>query len=79
MHLKPSYEELERELASHKRTINLIEKSSIVRFVWKNQKNWPVEYVSENVKNIFGYGADDFIKNKITYSKIIFPDDLQGS
>ncbi|NOR88506.1 MAG: PAS domain S-box protein, partial [Bacteroidales bacterium] len=77
MNLKPTYKELEEELAFLKTTNKLIEKSPIVRFIWKNQKNWPVEYVSENVKNIFGYSADDFIKNKIVYSEIIFPDDIQ--
>lgn len=76
MNSKPTYKELEEELAFLKTTNKLIEKSSIVRFVWKNQENWPVEYVSENVKNIFGYSADDFITNKIVYSEIIFPDDL---
>ncbi len=77
MNLKPTYKELEEELTSLKTTNKLIEKSPIVRFVWKNQENWPVEFVSENVKNIFGYSADDFIKNKIVYSEIILLDDLQ--
>ncbi len=76
MKLKPTYQELEEELKEIRFNNNLIEKSPIVKFVWKNQENWPVEYVSENVKNIFGYSADDFMKNKIVYSEIIFPEDL---
>ena len=74
---KLTNEELKAELEAVKRTNLLIEKSPIVRFVWKNQKNWPVEYVSKNVKNIFGYTADDFMTQKIVYSKIIHHDDLQ--
>jgi len=73
---KPTYQELENELKEIRINNSLIEKSPIVKFVWKNQENWPVEYVSENVKNIFGYSADDFIKNKLVYSEIIFPEDL---
>ncbi|OQX77083.1 MAG: hypothetical protein B6D64_08800 [Bacteroidetes bacterium 4484_276] len=63
MKTKPTYQELEKELEAIKLTNNLIEKSPIVKFLWKNQETWPVEYVSENVKNIFGYTADDFIKH----------------
>ncbi|MEA3452321.1 MAG: PAS domain-containing protein, partial [Bacteroidota bacterium] len=43
----------------------------------KNLENWPVEYVSENVKNILGYSTNDFISEKIIYSKIIHEEDLQ--
>ena len=74
---KPTYQELEKELEAIRTTNNLIEKSPIVKFLWKNQETWPVEYVSENVKNIFEYTAKDFITGKIVYSEIIYPKDLQ--
>ena len=77
MNSKPTYKELEEELAFLKISNNLIEKSPIVKFLWKNQETWPVEYVSENVKNIFGYTADDFLSEKIVYSEIIYPEDLK--
>ena len=34
-------------------------------------------YVSENVKKIFGYTAEEFISGKIHYEKCINPDDLE--
>ncbi len=77
MNSKPTYKELEEELAFLKISNNLIKKSPIVKFLWKNQETWPVEYVSENVKNVFGYTAEDFITGKIVYSEIIYPEDLQ--
>jgi len=77
MKSKPTYQELENELEAIRLSNDLIEKSPIVRFEWKNQKNWPVEYVSENVKSIFGYTAEDFITGKIVYSEIIFPEDIE--
>jgi len=77
MYSKPTYQELEKELEEVRLTNKLIEKSSIIRFLWKNQTNWPVEYVSENVSIIFGYSIDDFLREEIVYSDIIHPEDLQ--
>jgi PAS domain S-box-containing protein len=51
-------------------------KNSSVSFLWKNEKNWPVEHVSNNVETIFGYSYDDFISKKITYGEVIHPDDI---
>ena len=76
MKKKKTYEELEQELDSIKTTNILIEKSSMIRIIWKNKNKSSVEYVSENIQNIFGYSAKDFMQNRITYSQIIFPKDL---
>ena len=70
-------QELEEELKAIRLSHNLIKKNPIVRFLWKNQETWSVDYVSENVKNIFGYTADDFLSGKVIYSEIIYPEDLQ--
>lgn len=50
--------------------------SPSVAFTWKNSEGWPVEFVSENVRKIFGYSAQEFISGKILYEKCIHPDDL---
>ena len=55
---------------------NIINKSPIVVFLWCNQESWPVEYVTENIKSVLGYTANDFISGKIKYSQIIHKDDL---
>ncbi len=56
---------------------NIINRSPAVAFLWKNTEGWPVEFVSENVKNLFGYSADDFISGKISYAAVVHPDDLE--
>lgn len=48
----------------------------VVIFKWLNEPGFPVEYVSSNVENVFGYNSQDFVSRKIMYDKIIHPDDL---
>ena len=59
-----------------KDAFEILNNSPSVAFLWKNEKNWPVEYVSKNVKNIFGYSYDEFVSEKITYEELIHPEDL---
>jgi PAS domain S-box-containing protein len=41
-------------------------------------KNWTMEYISDEVERITGYKASDFIKNNIrSYASIIHPDDVK--
>lgn len=67
---------MEYELNLHKSLYKLIDKSYIVRFLWKNIEGWKTEYVSKNVESIFEYTENDFILNKISYEDIIHPEDL---
>lgn len=54
----------------------IINKSPAVVFMWRNEEDWPVEFVSENVENLFGYTEEEFINRKISYADIIHEDDL---
>jgi PAS domain S-box-containing protein len=54
----------------------IINRSPIVVFHWKNEKNWPVVFVSDNVVDLTEYTADDFKTRKLLYSQVIHPDDL---
>lgn len=47
-----------------------------VVFKWKAMEGWPVEYVSPNVTDQFGYTTDDFISGKVSYINIIYPEDI---
>ena len=50
----------------------------VVIFKWKaGDYNVPVEYVSPNVKDVFGYTPEEFISGKIVYDDIIHPDDRE--
>ncbi len=47
-----------------------------VAFKWKAAEGWPVEYVSPNVLEQFGYTPEYFIRDKALYADLIHPDDL---
>jgi PAS domain S-box-containing protein len=47
-----------------------------VVFMWKAQDGWPVEYVSSNVADQFGYAPDELTSGKVQYAAIVHPDDF---
>lgn len=55
----------------------IINRSPVVAFLWKNEENWPVEFVSKNVEDLFGYSVQEFINGSVAYSKIIHSDDIK--
>ena len=55
---------------------DIINRSPAVVFLWKNAEEWPVEFVSDNVKELFGYTADEFTLGKVSYAETVHPDDL---
>ncbi|MDP8237636.1 MAG: PAS domain S-box protein [Candidatus Hatepunaea meridiana] len=63
--------------AELKKSSEIINRSPVVAFLWQNAENWPVEYASEGVRNLFGYNAKDFMTGKISYAETIHPDDLK--
>ncbi|MEA3306261.1 MAG: PAS domain S-box protein, partial [Elusimicrobiota bacterium] len=65
---------VEKELSE---TYNIVNHSPAVTFLWKNERGWPVEFVSNNVEKLTGYAAQEFIKGKITYADIIHEGDLE--
>jgi len=56
---------------------NIINRSPAVAFLWKNAEGWPVEFVSDNVKELFGYTAEEFTSEKVSYATTVHPDDLE--
>jgi PAS domain S-box-containing protein len=54
----------------------VIENSPVVLFRWRAAENWPVELVSENVRQ-FGYEDHEFLSGDVAYAALIHPDDLQ--
>ncbi len=54
----------------------IINRSPVIAFLWRNASGWPVEFVSENVRSLCGYSAEEFISGHVSYSKIIHPEDL---
>jgi len=54
----------------------IVNRSPAVVFLWRNAPGWPVEYVSDNVRQ-FGYSPDDFYSGKLPYSDFIHSGDLE--
>ena len=52
----------------------IVEKSPMVLFKWRNEYDWPVELVSQNVSQL-GFNADDFMSGKVKYGEVIHPAD----
>lgn len=53
----------------------IIEGSPVVVFRWKAEKGWPVEYVSENIRQ-FGYTPEELTSPGFLYTSIIHPEDV---
>jgi PAS domain S-box-containing protein len=63
-----------RNITKQKLTDEIINSSSTVLFLWKNEDGYPAEFVSENVINLLGYSYTDFINGTINYNELIHPD-----
>ncbi|MDP2218567.1 MAG: PAS domain-containing protein [Methanolobus sp.] len=55
---------------------SVMSSSPAVVFLWRPEKDWPVEFVSDNISQ-FGYRVEDFTSGKILYGDIIHPSDLE--
>ncbi len=53
----------------------VVENSSVVLFRWRAVEGWPVDMVSENVRQ-FGYSPDELRSGAVPFSSIVHPDDL---
>ncbi len=48
-----------------------------VVFKWRAEEGWPVEYVSPNVYEQFGYSAGVLTRGEIPFASMVHPDDLE--
>lgn len=49
----------------------------VVIIRWIASEGYPVDYVSPNVRSIFGYSAEDFTSGRLSYADFIHPTDLE--
>ena len=82
--LKATNKAYRQEINTRKQTENalneaysIINRSPAVAFLWQNAKGWPVEFVSDNVADLFGYSAEEFIAGRVAYAQTVHPDDLK--
>lgn len=67
---------LSNALEMAKELISVINKVPVTVFLWRPEKYWPAEFVSENIKK-FGYTVEEFTSGKLLYGNIVHPDDLE--
>jgi PAS domain S-box-containing protein len=60
-----------------KNLIELFNKGPIILFQWKNETNWPVEFVTDNVAELTGYSKEELLSGVVSYGEIIHPEDLE--
>ena len=60
-----------------KAAYNIINKSSSVAFLCKNEWDFPIEFASENTINLFGYSHTELITGTVKLYQLIYKDDLE--
>lgn len=65
-----------RSISKNKHLEEIVNRSPAVAFVWYAVEGWPVEFVSDNIRQ-FGYTPQDFYNGKVSYASVIHPDDLE--
>jgi PAS domain S-box-containing protein len=60
------------------KAFDIINWSTSIAFLWRNEKSWPVDFVSDNVLGLTGYSPQEFTSGKVSYADhIVHPDDLE--
>ncbi|HMP88927.1 MAG TPA: PAS domain S-box protein [Kiritimatiellia bacterium] len=73
--LKQAQAALQIENRRREELEKIVSKSPAMVFLWRAEPGWPVEYVSDNVRQL-GYSPDDFTAGGMPFSQIVHPDDL---
>ncbi len=68
---------METAVSGVEHTVRLFEKGPVVLFEWRNAPEWPVQFVSQNVKHLLGHKPEDFTSGKIAYGSLIHKSDLR--
>jgi len=55
----------------------IINNSPMIAFIWKNETDWPVEFVTDNIETVLGYQAHELLSGTIQYEQLIHPEDRE--
>lgn len=55
---------------------NILNRGPAIAFLWLAEPGWPVEFVSENVRQL-GYEPEEFLSHRLRYADIIHSDDKE--
>jgi methyl-accepting chemotaxis protein len=54
----------------------LIDNLPVTVFRVSNDSSWAIHYISNNVEDLTGYPKKDFLNHKLSWSDIVFPEDI---
>ncbi|HPC02302.1 MAG TPA: PAS domain S-box protein [Syntrophales bacterium] len=77
IHIATDISERKRTEEKLREAYDIINGSPVVAFLWKNDEGWPVEFVTDNVKNLFGYEAEELTSGTVSYAETVHPDDIE--
>ncbi len=73
---RQAQEELKLALARREELEQIVNRSPSVVVLWVAEENWPVEYVSQSIRQ-FGYQPEDFTSRRLSFRGITHPDDRE--
>lgn len=73
---RKTQEELKLALARREELEQIVNRSPSVVVLWLAEENWPVEYVSQSIRQ-FGYQPEDFTSRRLSFRGITHPDDRE--
>ncbi|WP_269851964.1 PAS domain-containing protein [Methanosarcina horonobensis] len=54
----------------------IIDNLPVTIFRVSNESSWPIHYISKSVETLTGYSTTDFLSQRLTWSDIVFPEDI---
>lgn len=73
--IRQMQEALAQENRRREELEQIVNQSPAIVFLWRNQPGWPVEFVSDSIRQL-GYTPADFLAAGMPFSQIVHPDDL---
>jgi PAS domain S-box-containing protein len=73
---RQAQDELKAALAKREELEQIINRSPSVVVLWKAEENWPVEYVSQSIRQ-FGYQPEEFTSRRLSFRGITHPADRE--
>lgn len=62
--------------ASEQKNRSIIDSIPGALFRCSADKNWEMEFITDSIEDITGYKPEDFVSQKIPFSRIVYPEDI---
>ncbi len=74
--MAPETPECQEMKAALQEMEQIVSQSGIIIFLWQAKENWPVEFVSENIRTL-GYTPEAFYNENVMFAQLVHPDDWE--